>query len=157
MANRVTPSSPYELSFTGVGDVLDGAEIRQRSSDPANAAAKAGYIQDNQGWGSRIVALLKKAYSPILMAKVAIVCVSIAILFILKPKSYRFLDVVHTLMYGRPNSVTKPGSDEVLVQREATKAMRIIAVQGAFVRAVYLYYDGWTESAPEWKNVIVTE
>eukprot|EP00899_Mesostigma_viride_P028797 jgi/Mesvir1/9101/Mv03843-RA.1 len=25
---------------------------------------------------------------------------------------------------------------------------------GAFVRAVYLYYDGWTDAAPEWRTVV---
>eukprot|EP00899_Mesostigma_viride_P002679 jgi/Mesvir1/12411/Mv00579-RA.1 len=90
---------------------------------------------NNEG-GSRIVALLKKVYKPVLFAKLAIVLVAFSILFILKPKSYRFLDVFHTLIYGRPNSVTKPGSDEVLVQREATKAMRIIAASTMLIVAI---------------------
>eukprot|EP00899_Mesostigma_viride_P000938 jgi/Mesvir1/10845/Mv06314-RA.1 len=25
---------------------------------------------------------------------------------------------------------------------------------GAFVRAVYLYYDGWTDAAPEWRTIV---
>eukprot|EP00899_Mesostigma_viride_P011148 jgi/Mesvir1/20033/Mv13284-RA.1 len=131
MANRVTPLSPYE--FTGAEYMVDGANsLRQQASDPVNAAAKAGFL-DGRGWGSRIVALL---YKPVLFAKVAIVLVAFSILFIIKPKSYSFLDVVHTLIFGRPNSVTKPGSDEVLVQREATKAMRIIAASTMLIVAI---------------------
>eukprot|EP00899_Mesostigma_viride_P022343 jgi/Mesvir1/3293/Mv17007-RA.1 len=107
--------------------------LRQQASDPVNAAAQAGFIAGDRGWGSRIVALL---YKPVLFAKLAIVLVAVAILSIIKPKSYRFLDVVHTLIYGRPNSITKPGSDEVLVQREATKAMRIISASTLLIVAI---------------------
>eukprot|EP00899_Mesostigma_viride_P001295 jgi/Mesvir1/11166/Mv02182-RA.1 len=117
--------------------MADGANpLRQQASDPVNAAAQAGFIAGDRGWGSRIVALLKKVYKPVLFAKLAIVLVAVAILSIIKPKSYRFLDVVHTLIYGRPNSITKPGSDEVLVQREATKAMRIIAASTMLIVAI---------------------
>eukprot|EP00899_Mesostigma_viride_P026175 jgi/Mesvir1/6742/Mv01537-RA.1 len=129
MANRVTP-----YVFTGAGEIVDGANpLRQQASDAVNAAAQAGFIAGDRGWGSRIVALL---YKPVLFTKVAIVLVAFSILFIIKPKSYRFLDVVHTLIYGRPNSITKPGSDEVLVQREATKAMRIISASTLLIVAI---------------------
>eukprot|EP00899_Mesostigma_viride_P001665 jgi/Mesvir1/1149/Mv17656-RA.1 len=65
---------------------------------------------------------------PVVFAKIALVVFVISLFAILKPKEYTFLDILHTLFYGRPNALTEADGQTVKKFREAPVSMRTIAV-----------------------------
>eukprot|EP00899_Mesostigma_viride_P004068 jgi/Mesvir1/13662/Mv21260-RA.1 len=60
--------------------------------------------------------------------RIALVVFTISLFAILKPKEYTFLDILHTLFYGRPNALTEADGQTVKKFREAPVSMRTIAV-----------------------------
>lgn len=66
--------------------------------------------------------------NPVLFMKIGLVLSTLTIFAVIKPKEYTFLDMIFTLFYGRPNALTEPDGRTVKTFREASVAMRIIAV-----------------------------
>eukprot|EP00899_Mesostigma_viride_P018592 jgi/Mesvir1/26734/Mv20510-RA.1 len=116
----------------------DGYIVRRDAGfDPFNQLDGGGSpIPVGYSLSSKITSLLKKAWKPVIAAKIVIVLIAIVALSYKKPKDFTFLDVISVLVYGKPSNITKPNSNEVLVQREATKIMRIIGASTLLTVAI---------------------